>query len=154
MKGLKFTEVVRMETNYWIILGLLLLIGEVFTLDFSLSCFGVACFAAAALSALGLGAAWQLAAVAVMIFALLFTLRPLALKYLNSAKDFKANVDALIGATATVAEVDAANPRKGMVKIDADHWTVSAAAPLKTGESVKIEKIDGTTLIVNKQEGK
>jgi membrane protein implicated in regulation of membrane protease activity len=89
-----------------------------------------------------------------MIFVLLFTLRPLALKYLNSAKDFKANVDALIGAEATVAEVDPANPQKGMVKIDADHWTINSATPLKTGESVKIEKIDGTTLIVSRQEEK
>jgi membrane protein implicated in regulation of membrane protease activity len=53
-----------------------------------------------------------------------------------------------------VTEVDAENPRKGMVKIDADHWTIAAPAPLKTGESVIIEKIDGTTLIVNKPEGK
>ena len=141
-----------MEANYWLILGLVLLIGEVFTLDFSLSCFGIACFAAAGLSALGLGVYWQLGAAAAFIILLLFTLRPLALKYLICNKDFKDNISALIGTAATVAEVDGANARKGIVKIDADHWTISADKPLAAGDIVKINKIDGTTLLVTKEE--
>jgi len=141
-----------MEANYWLILGLLLLIGEVFTLDFSLSCFGIACFAAAGISAAGLNAYWQLITVAIFIFALLFTLRPFALKYLIKKNGFRDNINALIGKTATVFEIDSANNKKGWVKIDADHWAVEADKQLAAGNSVKINKIDGTTLIVSKED--
>jgi len=138
-----------MEANYWLILGLVLLIGEVFTLDFSLSCFGISCFVAALFSALGLNIYWQLAAASLTILALLFTLRPFALKYLIKAKDFKDNIAALIGTTATVTEADGV---KGMVKIDADHWAISADKPLAAGDIVKINKVDGITLLVTKEE--
>lgn len=140
-----------MEAHYWVIIGLLLLIGEIFTLDFSLSCFGIACLVAAVFSALGLGIYWQLLAVAVSIFLLLFTLRPLALKYLNKAKDFKSNIDALIGKTTVILSVEEENNKRGKTKIDADEWSVESDAPLKTGDSVKINKIDGTTLLVTKE---
>jgi len=140
-----------MEPHYWLILGLVLLICEVFTLDFSLSCFGTACLAAAGVSAAGLGIYWQLITVTAVIVLLLFTLRPLALKYLIRAKDFKDNIAALIGKTASVFELDTNNPNRGWVKIDGDNWAVEAQGALAVGNTVKIEKVDGSTLIVTKE---
>lgn len=141
-----------METNYWVVLGLVLLIGEIFTMDFSLSCFALACFVAALLSAVGLGLYWQLAAVIITIFALLFTLRPLALKYLaRRGKGFKSNVEALVGKETIVFGVEESNNKKAKTKIDADEWSVESDTPLKEKDIVKIEKIDGTTLIVRKE---
>ncbi|MDR0645520.1 MAG: NfeD family protein [Elusimicrobiota bacterium] len=141
-----------MPSSYWLIAGLLLLIGEIFTLDFSLSCFGLACFVAALASALGLGLHWQLGICAAVIVILFFTLRPLAFKYFIKAKSYKSNVDEFIGKTASVYEVDIADAKKAKVKFDADEWAVAADEPLKNGDIVKISKIDGITLIVNKEE--
>jgi len=144
-----------MEANHWIILGLVLLIGEVFTLDFSLACFGLACLAAAVMSALGLGLYWQLGTVIVVIVALMLTLRPFALKYLiRNSTDLKSNMDALIGRETTVFSVDGDDNKKARAKTDADEWTVHANAPLKNGDKVKILKIDGNILIVKKEESK
>jgi membrane protein implicated in regulation of membrane protease activity len=141
-----------MYANYWLICGLLLLIGEVFTLDFSLSCFGVACFAAALTSWLGLSVYWQLGVFCAVTLALFFTLRPLALKYLIQAKDYKSNMDEFIGKTATIYDVDVADAKKAKVKFDADEWAILADKPLKNGDAVKILKIDGITLMANKEE--
>ncbi|MDR1684234.1 MAG: NfeD family protein [Elusimicrobiota bacterium] len=143
-----------MDANSWVVIGLILLICEVFSLDFALSCFGLACLAAALASYLGLNIYWQLAVVAAVIFILFFSVRPFALKYLNQAKHFKSNVDALAGKNVTISEVDAADSTKGRVKIDGDIWLVQAGAPLKTGDTAVIKKIDGATLLVTKEEAK
>ena len=71
-----------MPAHDWFILGLILLIGEVFTTDFSLSCIGIACFVSALCSWLGLNVYWQLAIGAITIYILFFTLRPFMLKYM------------------------------------------------------------------------
>ena len=49
-----------MPAHYWLILGIALLIGEIFTVDFSLSCFGLAAMIAAAASWAGLNLYWQI----------------------------------------------------------------------------------------------
>lgn len=148
-----------MLATYWIILGIVLLIGELFTLDFSLSCFAIACFAAAVTSGAGLGLYWQLGVTTAVIFILLFTLRPLALKHLNKkAKGFRSNTEALVGREAKVFDVHTAvaeghtHANKARIKIDADEWTVTCTQALKDGDFVRVISIDGTTLTVKKEE--
>ncbi|MDR0952842.1 MAG: NfeD family protein [Elusimicrobiota bacterium] len=138
---------------YWLILGIVLIIGEILTMDFSLTCFGIAALVAALLSWLGLNIYWQLTAAAITIFVLLFTLRPFMLKYLNkNGKDFKSNIEALIGKKAEVFNVQNEDKTKALVKIDADQWPVISNKPLVVGDKVKVESIDGATLIVKKEE--
>jgi len=142
-----------MPVNYWLVLGVILLIGEVFTMDFSLTCFGFACFVAAFLSWIGLSMYWQLGIGAIVIFTLLFALRPIFLKYLNKgAEHVKTNVDALAGKKAAVFEVKEDDDKKGTVKIDGDLWNILCASPLKKGDVVVVERVEGVTLIVKKGE--
>ncbi len=141
-----------MNPSYWLILGVLLLIGETFTLDFSLSAFGIACLAAAGVAYGGFNIYWQLGVLSALIFIMFFGLRPFILRTLNkNAKAFKSNVDALPGMSVTVLEVNDADNTKGITKIDADSWTLHAAHPLTKDDKVKVLRVEGTTLVVEKE---
>lgn len=142
-----------MPVNYWLILGVVLLIGEVFTMDFSLTCFAFACFVAAFLSWVGLNMYWQFGIGAIVIFMLLFALRPLFLKYLNKgAEHVKTNVDALQGKKGIVFEVKEDDDKRGTVKIDGDLWNIQSDAPIKKGDAIIVQRVEGVTLIVKKGE--
>ena len=138
-----------MAYTTWLIFGFICLIGEIFTVDFSLSCIGLSAFVAGLFSYLGLSTTWQLVAMGVSILILFATLRPFALKYLYKNKQPVASgVDALIGKTFKVTEV---KEDKAYIKSDGDIWEVKANEPLKEGDSVEVKKIDGITLIVVKK---
>ena len=111
-----------MAYYFYLSLGVLCIVGEMFTMDFSLACFGVGLFGAALVSFLGLGLGWQVAVFIAVSLALFIGMRPLALKHLyHNSKHVKTNVDALIGRTAVVtAEPDAEGI--GRVQIDGDSW--------------------------------
>lgn len=142
-----------MPPIHWLILALILFIGEVFTFDFSLSCFGAACLAAALLSWLGFGIYWQIAALALVISLLFFTLRPLILKSLNKkASGYKSNADALLGAKAAVINVSEGNNKRAEVRIDGDVWPVLSEQELQNGQTVKVVSVEGITLRVVKED--
>lgn len=141
-----------MNPSYWLILGILLLIGETFTLDFSLSAFGIACLATAGVAYGGFNIYWQLGVLSTLIFIIFFGIRPFILRTLNkNAKAFKSNIDALPGMLITVQEVNPSDDKKGLAKIDADSWTLYAAHPLNKDEKVRVLRVEGTTLIVEKE---
>ena len=140
-----------MPAHYWLILGIVLLIGEIFTMDFSLTCFAIASMAAALLSWLGLGIYWQLAAVTVAIFILFFTLRPIVLKYLNQkGRHFKSNMEALIGKKLTVSQTNT-QTGKYYAKNDGDLWELTCEDKLEQGDKVTVFKVDGIKLFVKKE---
>ncbi len=132
----------------YLILAVLCFIGELFSMDFSLACFGVGLLGAAGVSALGLGLGWQVLVFIVVAGALFVGIRPLALKHLYHAnKHVKMNVDALIGRRVTVLTApDGENI--GRVQTDGDNWRAQFAAPAVAGEEVQVEKVDGNTLFV------
>lgn len=138
-----------MAYTVWLIFGLICIIGEIFTVDFSLSCIGLSAFVAAFFSYLGLSTAWQLAAMGVSMLILFGTLRPFALKYLYKNKQpVPSGIDTLIGKTFKVIE---AKEGKAYIKSDADMWEVKAGEPLKEGDSVEVKKVEGITLKVIKK---
>lgn len=138
-----------MAYTTWLILGFLCLIGEIFTVDFTLSCIGLSAFVAGLFSYLGLSTTWQLAAMGVSMLILFMTLRPFALKYLYKNKQPVASgIDALIGKTFQVAEI---KENKAYIKSDGDIWEVKAQEALKQGDKVEVKKVDGITLIVDKK---
>ena len=133
----------------YLILGVMCFIGEVFTMDFSLLCFGLGLLGASAASWLGLGLAWQVLIFIVLSLALFVGLRPLALRHLyHKNKDVKMNVDALIGRTVVVLTPPDPKDNIGRVLTDGDNWRAHFAAPSPKGAEVKVEKIDGNTLFV------
>ena len=138
-----------MAYSIWLILGFICLVGEIFTTDFSLSCIGISAFIAGLFSYLGFSTTWQLIAMAISIFILFGTLRPVALKYFYKNKQPVASgIDALIGKTFKISEVKG---DKAYIKSDADIWEVKAGEPLKAGDNVEVKKIEGITLSVVKK---
>lgn len=138
-----------MPYTFWLIFGFVCLIGEIFTIDFSLSCIGLAAFAAALVSYIGAGVAWQLAAMGITMLILFATLRPFALKYLYKNKQpVPSGVDALIGKTFKIIQV---KEDKAYIKSDADIWEVKAGEVLKEGDLVEVKNVQGITLNVVKK---
>lgn len=137
-----------MAYYFYLSLGVLCIVGEMFTMDFSLACFGVGLFGAALVSFLGLGLGWQVAVFIAVSLALFIGMRPLALKHLyHNSKHVKTNVDALIGRTAVVT---AAPDSEGLgrVQIDGDSWRAFFQYPAAQAAQVRVEKLDGNTLFV------
>lgn len=140
-----------MPAHYWVILGLILMIGEVFTTDFSLSCIGIACLVSALCSWIGLNIYWQIAIGAVTIFVLFFTLRPFMLKYMyRKGEKFKSNMDALGGEELIIADADL-KAKKFYVRKDGDIWEVVCDSELAKGDKVKVLRSEGIKLIVKKE---
>lgn len=138
-----------MAYTTWLIFGFICLIGEIFTVDFSLSCIGLSAFVAGLFSYLGLSTTWQLVAMGLSILILFATLRPFALKYLYKNKQPVASgIDALIGKTFKIIEIKG---DKAYIKSDADIWEVKAKEPLKTDDLVEVKSVEGITLNVIKK---
>ncbi len=133
----------------YLILGVLCFIGEMFTMDFSLACFGVGLLGASAASWLGLGIGWQVLVFVVLSLALFVGIRPLALKHLyHKSQQVKTNVEALIGRMVTVLAEPDPQDNIGRVQTDGDNWRACFSAPAKKGQEVRVEKVDGNTLFV------
>ena len=136
----------------YLIAGVVCCICEVFTMDFSLLCFGLGLFGAGAASWLGLGLGWQVIIFLALSLGLFVGIRPLALKHLyHKSKNVKTNVQALIGRVVTVLEAPDPKDHIGRVLTDGDNWRAHFAAPAQKGEDVRVEKVDGNTLFVKKK---
>jgi len=81
---------------------------------------------------------------------LLVTTRPFLIKLLKP-KNVKTNLDRVLGEKAIVTE-DIFPDEKGEVKIDGKRWTAISKEKLVKGASVRVLKIDGVKLQVEKWE--
>jgi membrane protein implicated in regulation of membrane protease activity len=129
----------------WIVAGVILAVGELFTVSFFLVTFALGAFAAAV--AAGLGAPFLLQGVvflAVTVAALL-ALRPALKRLMTSSQDEPL---AITAQEAVVLERVDANA--GMVKIDGEMWQARAidAQVLEPGERVHVVEIKGATALV------
>ena len=81
----------------------------------------------------------------------LFLVRPFATKYINS-KAVKTNIDAFIGKILVVKKDIDNFQMSGRVDMDGSTWIAVSAdgSAIKTGEEVKIVRIDGAKLVVEK----
>lgn len=80
---------------------------------------------------------------------LLIISRPIVAK-LRSKSGEKTNLDRIIGASGIVTE-DIVKNEVGEVKVDGKRWSAISKNKLKKGETVKVLKIDGVKLIVEKE---
>ncbi len=136
----------------WLVVGLGLLILELFTMTFFLM--WVACGALlAALSAFLTTAPW----VPWMVFSvssvvLLLATRPLA-RSLHGKVTVPSNVDRLVGQTAVVLESIDNAANTGRVRIESDEWRArSTGDVVLEGQRVIVERVEGATLIVQSAE--
>ena len=142
----------------WFILAVLLLIAETFTGGFWLLCVALACAAAGVAGLVpfaGLLAQTVVFAVAGLLS--FMGIRPaLVRRFLHSgAPALRSGVDALLGKTGYVTQKIEAGTRTGRVVVEGEDWRGASldGSVLESGTRVMVIQVDGTTLIVEKEDG-
>ncbi|WP_433343230.1 NfeD family protein [Micromonospora sp. CA-111912] len=141
-----------MDAVFWVVLGVVLAVAEIFTTTLFLIMFSVGAFAAAGAAALGAPTAVQALVFAVVSALTVAVARPAIRRHARSAQESGEQpfgVEAIEGSTALVLErVDA---DQGLVKIDGELWTArsfDATQSFAPGRRVRVIKIQGATALV------
>ncbi|MEU6021260.1 NfeD family protein [Micromonospora sp. NPDC047134] len=141
-----------MDAVFWIVLGVVLAVAEIFTATLFVLMFAVGAFAAAGAAALGAPVAVQAVVFAAVSALTVLAARPVIRRHRQSALesgDTAFGIEALEGSTALVLEqVDS---DKGMVKIDGEVWTARAydgTQVLAPGERVQVIQVKGAVALV------
>jgi membrane protein implicated in regulation of membrane protease activity len=131
----------------WMIVGLLLLIIELFSMTFFLMWIATAALLTA-LVALFIPLAWlQWLIFAVVAVLLLVITRPLA-RRLHGPVSVPSNVDALVGQEAVVLETIDEAANSGRVRVRSDEWRARGSGRIPQGETVIVTGVEGATLLV------
>jgi membrane protein implicated in regulation of membrane protease activity len=140
------------ESVLWIVLGVALVIAELFTVTLVMVMFAGGAFAAALAAALGASVTVQVGVFAAVSAASLLAVRPVIRRHRRSAMESGEEpfgVEAIEGSTGLVLErVDV---DKGLIKIDGEIWSArayDATQVMETGERVKVIEVKGATALV------
>ena len=139
----------------WLILGVGLIIAEIFTLGFVLFWFGIGALAAAAVGFLGFGLIWQFLAFAGVSIGLTAMSRTIFAKYLphGDGNAVKTAVDSLPGKVGTVTTASKGALQEGAVKVFGSTWTaypVDGEAELIEGQKVEVVEVKGSSIYVRR----
>jgi membrane protein implicated in regulation of membrane protease activity len=135
----------------WIVLGVILLIAELFIPGFAIAMFGIACIFSGILAAVGVTFNGQLIAFGVTTAVMFVTVRPMVLKHLD-ARHVKTNVDALVGKTGVVTQRIDPAAHTGRVVVEGDDWRALSVeeVTVETGNRVQVVRVEGTKLFVKR----
>ena len=134
----------------WLILFLVFLGLEIMTTGvFFFLCFSTGALFAMLFSLLGANFQTELVVFCAVSLASILLIRPLFRKYIAKQKT-ETNVDSLIGVNAPVIEEIKVNSM-GKVKIEGEIWLAVSKEDIAKGETVTIESVDGTKLVVKKK---
>ncbi len=136
----------------WLIVAVVLAVGEIATLGFFLAPFAGGAAVAAVLAAFDAGTTIEAAAFLVVSIVLLAALRPLARAHKRSRGLYKTGTAALIGQSATVVERIANAEGVGCVRLDGEIWTARAYDDddiIEPGTRVQVLEIRGATALVS-----
>ena len=141
----------------WIVLGVALIIAEIFTFGFVLFCFGIGALAAGLVGVLGFGFSLQFLVFAIVSIVLTVMSRTIFSRYLsqNEQDAVKMGMDALPGQIGTVAVGSRGALQEGAVKVYGSTWTafpIDNKMPLIEGEKVEVVRVQGSTIYVQKIE--
>lgn len=139
----------------WIVLGVVLIIAEVFTFGFVLLCFGIGALAAAFAGWLNLGLDLQFLIFAVVSIALTAMSRTIFSSYLSHDEEgkIKMGMDALPGKIGTVTIASKGALQEGAVKVYGSTWTafpVEGETSLIEGEKVEVVRMQGSSIYVQR----
>ncbi len=135
----------------WLILAVILGVGEITTLGFFLAPFAGGAAVAAVVSAAGLPFIGSLAVFLLISLILLAALRPLARSHKRMPPQIRTGTAALVGKDATVLERIANSEGVGCVRLDGEVWTARAYMEDETyeaGTRVQVVEIRGATALV------
>ena len=142
---------------FWAVLGLVLLIAEIFTPGFVLLWFGVGALAAALAGLVGLGLPVQFLVFCAVSVGLTLASRTIFSRYFVRTEEeggsLKTGVDALPGKVGTVVTSSAGALKEGAVKVFGSTWTAYPAEgedPLEAGDRVVVEAVRGASIYVRR----
>jgi membrane protein implicated in regulation of membrane protease activity len=141
----------------WVVLGLILIVAEIFTSGFVLLWFGVGALAAGLAGLVGIDSL----AIQFLIFigvsiGLTAASRTIFLNYFSrerTGESLKSGVDALPGKIGTVVSSSRGALNEGAVKLLGSTWTAYPAIgeePLEAGERVCVERVEGASIYVKR----
>ena len=143
-----------METMYWLIIFVVLLIIEICTMGLTTIWFAGGALVEFVMGIIGFGTTVQVIVFLIVSVLLLVMTRPIALKYFNKERQ-KTNAESLIGRQALVLEdVDTLHAR-GLVEVNGQEWSAKTDDPegfIKKNVVVVIDGIQGVKLIVREKE--
>lgn len=139
----------------WIILGVALMVAEIFTLGFVLFWFGIGAIFAGLLGYLGFGIGIQfLVFASVSIILTVLSRQIFHNKFLNRGNnDLKTGIDALPGQIGTVIGGSKGSMNAGEVKVFGSVWTAfpeTGEKPLLEGEKVEVVEVKGASIFVRR----
>ena len=139
----------------WLVLGVGLIIAEVFTLGFFLLWFGVGAIAAALAGMLGAPFTVQFLVFAIVSIALTAMSRTIFAKYLSHSDEntLKMGVDSLPGQIGTVTLASRGALNEGAVKVYGSIWTAfptDGENELVEGEKVEVVDVKGSSIYVRR----
>ena len=139
----------------WIILGVILIVAEIFTLGFVLLWFGIGAIAAAFAGWLGFGFTLQFLIFAVVSIALTAMSRTILVDYFSKDKadEIKMGMDSLPGQIGTVTMASKGALQEAAVKVYGSTWTafpVNGEISLVEGEKVEVVRVQGSSIYVQK----
>lgn len=137
----------------WLVVGVGLMIAEIFTLGFVLFWFGIGAIVAAAAGFLGAGIGLQFLLFAVVSIALTAMSRTIFSKYLPAqGEHFRTGVDSLPGKVGTVTGASKGALNEGAVKVYGSTWTAYPVddVALAEGEKVEVVEVKGSSIYVRR----
>lgn len=143
-----------METIFWLVLFVVLLIIEILTMGLTTVWFAGGALVAFILAYVGFGLPVQIIVFLLVSIILLILTRPIAIKFFNKERQ-KTNAESLIGQKAVVLETIDTIHGTGRVEVNGMEWSAKvdeASYTVDAGEIVVIEGIQGVKLIVRKEE--
>ena len=139
----------------WIVLGIGLVIAEIFTFGFVLFWFGIGALAAALAGFLGFGLGIQFVVFALISVSLTVMSRKIFVNYYNQddADALKTGVDKLPGQIGTVTGASKGALNEAAVKVFGSTWTAFPAddeTVFEEGEKVEVVSVKGSSIYVRK----
>jgi membrane protein implicated in regulation of membrane protease activity len=139
----------------WLILGVVLIIAEIFTLGFVLLWFGIGALAAAVAAYMGLGLGFQFLIFAVVSVGLTAMSRTIFANYFSHDDGYtqKMGVESLPGQIGTVTSASKGALNQSAVKVFGSIWTaypVDEETVLVDGEKVEVVEVKGSSIYVRR----
>lgn len=138
----------------WVVLGVGLIIAEIFTFGFVLFWFGIGALAAALVGSIGFGFGVQFLVFALVSTVLTVMSRTLFVNYFQHSEEnsVKMGIDALPGQIGTVTSESKGALKEAAVKVYGSIWTAfpEDGKELAEGEKVEVVRVQGASIYVRK----
>ncbi len=137
----------------WAILGVVLIIAEIFTFGFVLFWFGIGAFAAVLIGWLGFGFGLQFLVFAIVSIVLTVLSRKIFANFYahDEANVIKMGIDTLPGQIGMVISASKGALNEGAVKVYGSTWTAfpaDSSTILIEGEKVEVVRVEGSSIYV------